>query len=120
MAQTSPPGPQGRSDDGHADRDPLSPWERQVLDRIEGDLTDSDPDFARRMAHRVDLGTVAPTLALRWLVLLVGALIVVVVAATLLPASGWAVLGLITTVMVLPWMLLCASATAARREDRDD
>jgi Protein of unknown function (DUF3040) len=120
MTQSSPPGPLDHPEDGPAGSGRLSPWEQRVLDRLEADLTGSDPDFARRMTRRAGPWTallrVAPfPVALGWLVWLVGALIVLVVAAALMPATGWALLGLITTLVVLPWLLLCAAAT--RRED---
>ncbi len=40
--------------------------------------------------------------------LLTVALVTLVVAAVLMPASWWAVLGLLTTLVVIPWMLLRA------------
>jgi hypothetical protein len=36
-------------------------------------------------------------------------LLVLVVTSVLVPASRWPVLGVITTVVVVPWILLCVS-----------
>jgi hypothetical protein len=36
-------------------------------------------------------------------------LIVLVVVGSLLPASWWAVLGLVTTLVVVPWLLLAVT-----------
>jgi hypothetical protein len=41
--------------------------------------------------------------------LLVAGLIVLVVAGALLPDSAWAALAAITAVVVVPWLLLCAT-----------
>jgi hypothetical protein len=115
MAHSSPPGPLDRPDDGHADHGRLSSWEQRVLDRIEDDLTGSDPDLARRMAPRIGPDAALLREALLWLARLVGALVVLIVIATVVPESGWAVLGVVTALVVLPWLLLCATAT--RRHD---
>lgn len=92
------------------DHDALSPWERQVLARIEGDLASSDPRLEDEMSCR------AAGRGLRWWPLSARAtgllfvvLTVLVVAGAFVPASGWAVLGLITTLIVVPWLLLAAT-----------
>ena len=96
---------------GHDDHDALSERERRVLAGIERDLAASDPrlvvEFTRRRRYRP-----AP----RWWplsgpstgLLLVGLLVLVLVGA-LLPASWWAVLGLVTTLVVVPWLLLAVT-----------
>jgi hypothetical protein len=40
---------------------------------------------------------------------LVVALTVLVLVGALLPASAWAVLGVVTTLVVIPWLLLAAT-----------
>ena len=97
--------PLGSEPDG---RDALSPWERRVLAGIEDDLATSDPGLAQKIGHCGSLR--APAwwpLSARCAVLLPVALLVLVVASVLVPASGWLVLGLITLVVVVPWILLC-------------
>jgi Flp pilus assembly protein TadB len=105
MSTPSSPGPEDRDK-----RDALSPWERRVLEGIEHDLAASDP----RLAH--ELGRRAPKAGRRWgpfsarsIGLLLVALVVLVVAGALLPASWWAVLGLVTLLVVVPWLLFAAS-----------
>lgn len=99
---------------GPNDHDALSPWERQVLAGIEHDLAASDPRLADEMSH--------PRGRLRWwplsgatTVLLVVGMVVLVLVGALLPASAWAVLGVVTTLVVAPWLLL--AATEKRHRD---
>jgi hypothetical protein len=102
MSTSSNPGPH--------EHDALSPWERQALAGIEHDLSLSDPGFADEMSGR------AQTRAQRWwplsapvMSLLVVALTVLALVGALLPASAWAVLGVVTTLVVVPWLLLAAT-----------
>ena len=95
---------------GSDDPDALTPWELQVLARIGGDLADSDPRLADELSRRA-----APR-TLRWWPLsaraagaLIVALAVLVIAGALVPASWWATLGLVTTLVVVPWLLLAAT-----------
>jgi hypothetical protein len=95
------------------DHTPLSPWERQVLAEIEDDLLVSDPRLARAIGRRDPLP--APRwwpISVRSAVLLLVAQVVLIVAAAVTPASRWPLLGLITAVVVVPWILLCASEQA--------
>jgi hypothetical protein len=92
------------------EHDALSPWERQVLAGIESDLSTSDPGLADEMSGRVLVR------AQRWWPLsipstglLIVALTVLVLVGALLPASAWAVLGVVTTLVVVPWLLLAAT-----------
>jgi hypothetical protein len=88
----------------------LSRRERQVLAEIEHDLAASDPrlvhEFSspRRHATRRWWLLSAPTTGL----LFVGLLVLAIVGA-LLPASWWAVLGVVTALVVIPWLLLAAT-----------
>jgi hypothetical protein len=98
------------SNSGPDDHGALSSWERQVLARIENDLAASDPRLAQEMSDRGHNATSrrwplsAPCTGL----LFVGLLVLVLVGA-LLPASAWAVLGVVTTLIVVPWLLLAAT-----------
>ncbi len=98
------------SNSGPEDRDALSPWERQVLAGIEHDLAASDPGLAEMLNGR------AAVRSQRWWPLsgpstglLVVALTVLALVGALLPASAWAVLGVVTTLVVIPWLLLAAT-----------
>ena len=89
--------------------DGLSPWERQILAGIEDDLLTTDPRLANEMGHR--RSRTMPgwwPLSARSTVLLFVALSVLVLAGALVPASWWAVLGLVTTLVVVPWLVLAA------------
>jgi hypothetical protein len=96
---------------GHDDHDALSDWERRALAGIERELAASDPRLVAKLA-RPRRYRPAP----RWWplpvhttgALLVG-LLVLVVAGALLPASWWAVLGLVTALVIVPWLLFAAT-----------
>ncbi len=102
MSTSSNPGPD--------DHDGLSPWERQVLVGIEHGLEASDPRLARELSNRSQAASPPwwPLSPPATVLLLVGLLVLVLVGA-LLPASGWAVLGIVTTLVVVPWLLLAAT-----------
>jgi hypothetical protein len=98
------------SSSGPDDRGSLSPRERRVLAGIEHDLAASDPGLADLLNRGAALR------AERWWPLsgpstglLVVALTVLALVGTLLPASAWAVLGVVTTLVVIPWLLLAAT-----------
>jgi hypothetical protein len=95
-----------RSDSGrHRPRStPLTPREQRVLDRIEDDLTSSDPGLASRMA-REGLARAAPSPAGPRIRMITAAVLVLVISAQLTP-SGWALLAVIVTLVVLPGLLL--------------
>jgi Protein of unknown function (DUF3040) len=94
------------SNPGPDDHDALSAWERRVLADIENDLTLSDPRLADAMSRPA-------VRAERWWPLsgpstglLIVALTVLVLVAALLPASWRSTLGLVTTLVVIPWLLM--------------
>ncbi|TWF76989.1 DUF3040 family protein [Pseudonocardia hierapolitana] len=97
---------------GHDDPDALSEWERRTLAGIERDLAASDPRLDQRLSRPWRYRSAPP----RWWplsvpttgLLLVG-LLVLVVVGSLLPASWWAVVGLVTTLVVVPWLLLAVT-----------
>ena len=93
--------------DGRAGNVRRSSRERRILADVENDLAASDPHLAKELGRRSPLPTpgVWP-LSVRCMVLL---LLVLVVTSVLVPASRWPVLGVITTVVVVPWILLCVS-----------
>jgi hypothetical protein len=96
---------------GHDDHDALSEWERRALAGIERDLAASDPRLVRRLS-RLRRNRPAPRwwpLSLPTTGLLLVGLLVLVVVGSLLPASWWAVLGLVTTLVVVPWLLLAVT-----------
>lgn len=108
-----PPGP---DPDEHQPPDErhsrLSPWEKRIVAQIEGDLTTNDPSLARRM--RWPATRWWPLSARSTVTLLIG-LALLSVAAMLIPASGWAWLAVVTTLVILPWLVL--AATERRRDD---
>ncbi|QYN36179.1 DUF3040 domain-containing protein [Pseudonocardia sp. DSM 110487] len=96
---------------GHDDHDALSEWERRALADIERGLIASDPRLVRELSRRRRYRS-AP----RWWPvsvpttgLLLAGLLVLVLVGELLPASWWAVLGLVTVLVVVPWLLLAAT-----------
>ena len=98
----------GPSTPGPDDFESLSPWERQVLSGIEHDLAASDPRLAEQMqsaASRCRPGSWP--MSGRCTVLLVPVMLVLVLAAAVVPAPWWFVLGPVTTLVVVPWLLLC-------------
>ncbi|MHA6793807.1 DUF3040 domain-containing protein [Pseudonocardia bannensis] len=101
MPTSSQPDPHGR--------DGLTPWERQVLAGIEDGLVTTDPHLAHEMSHR--RSRTMPgwwPLSARSTFLLFVVLSVLVLAGALVSASWWAVLGLVTTLVMVPWLLLAA------------
>jgi Flp pilus assembly protein TadB len=85
----------------------LSAREKKILEGIEDDMLTADPALARHMT-RADL----PRAGTRWRAaarhgaLLIAALIILVIAAAVLPSTWWGVLGLLTTLLLVPWILL--------------
>lgn len=89
---------------GPDDTPPLSPREKRILAEIEDDLRNSDPEFTMRVAATATrlgrpraadgYGTAAASILL------------LLVLSAVLPPSGRAVLWLVLTLGVLPWLLL--------------
>lgn len=96
---------------GHDDHDALSEWERRVLAGIERDLAASDPRLVQKLSSRERYRSMPRwwPLSVPATGLLVVGLLVLVLAGALLPASGWAVLGLVTTLVVVPWLLFAVT-----------
>jgi Protein of unknown function (DUF3040) len=96
---------------GHDDHDALSEWERRVLAGIERDLAASDPRLVRELNRRRPYRSAPPwrPLSVPATGLLIAGLLVLVLVGALLPASAWAILGVVTTLVVVPWLLLAAT-----------
>ncbi len=89
---------------GPDDTPPLSPREKRILAKIEDDLRNSDPEFTMRMtATATRLGR--PSAADGYGNAAASILLFLVLSAVL-PPSGRAVLWLVLTLVVLPWLLL--------------
>jgi hypothetical protein len=108
MSTSSNPGPE--------DHDAMSPWERQVLADIERELATSDPHLARTFSGRGRRRATARwwPVSLPATGLLLAGLLVLVLVGALLPASWWAVLGVVTALVVVPWLLLAATEKNGR------
>ena len=85
----------------------LSAGEQKVLAEIEYDLFVADPTLARHLEcadwPRAGIRLRA---AVRHGALLITALIILIIAATAVPAGWWTALGLLTTLLLVPWILL--------------
>jgi Protein of unknown function (DUF3040) len=83
---------------------PLSPQEKQILASIEDEQWRRDPEFAVRMATPAAGPGQARTVGRHGTA--VAAILLLLVLATVLPPTWRAVLGLVLTLGVLPWLLL--------------
>jgi hypothetical protein len=85
----------------------LSVREQKILAAIEDDLLAADPTLARHLecADWPRVGTRSRAASRRG-VLLIDALIVLIAAAAVIPPDWRHVLGLLTTVLLVPWILL--------------
>ena len=97
MAASYTPGP---DDPGE-----LSPYERKILAGIEDEINTTDPNLARRLATADRSGTKLRAVA-RHGALLVAALVVLMVSAVVLPTHLMGLLALLTTLLLVPWILL--------------
>jgi Flp pilus assembly protein TadB len=85
----------------------LSSREKKILASIEQDIQTTDPALARHMARRKRPKTRTPLrAAVRHGTLLIIALVILIVAAAVLPSGSWVVIGVLTTVLLVPWILL--------------
>ena len=99
----------------------LSAREKKILEGIEDDIVTADPRLARQMTRAAwpKAGT-RWRLAVRHGALLIAALIILVIAAAVLPPTWWGVLGLLTTLLLVPWILLFPTNRSHRdRSHRD-
>lgn len=86
----------------------LSARERQILAAIEQDLNATDPRLAHRLSRPMRTSTARWwPISLRCTLLLV--VVLVVLAGATVFAPSWTALGLITGIVVVPWLLLCAA-----------
>ena len=85
----------------------LSAREQKILAAIEYDLLVADPTLARHLecAHWPRAETRLRTAARHGMLLII-ALIILIVAASVMPSSWWHILGLLTTLLLVPWILL--------------
>ena len=85
----------------------LSAREKKILEGIEDDMLTADPALARGLtgANRPRPGP-RGWAAARHGVLLILALTALIVAAAVMPSDWWHVLGLLTTLLLVPWILL--------------
>ena len=106
MAASSIPGPD----------DPvgLSPYERKILAGIENEISTTDPTLARGLADAHPGGTKLRAVAHHG-ALLVAALVVLMAAATVLPTHLNGLLALLTTLLLVPWILLFPTNLAHKK-----
>jgi Flp pilus assembly protein TadB len=85
----------------------LSSREKKILATIEQEIHATDPTLARHMTHRKPPKTRTPLrAAARHGTLLITALVILIIAAAVLPPGSGAALGLLTAVLLIPWILL--------------
>jgi hypothetical protein len=95
----------------------LSPYERKILAGIEDEIHTTDPTLARRLANAGRSGTKLRAVA-RHGALLVAALVVLMVSAVVLPTHLMGLLALLTTLLLVPWILLFPRITPAKSDRR--
>ena len=99
MAASNTPGPDEPGE--------LSAREKKILEGIEDDMLTADPTLAHQMTRAA-----WPKPGGRWRAaarhgaLLIAALIILIIATAALPPTWWGILGLLTTVLLVPWILL--------------
>jgi Flp pilus assembly protein TadB len=85
----------------------LSAREKKILEGIEDDILTADPNLARKMTRAARPKPASPWRATaRHGALLLAALIILIIAAAVLPPTWWGALGLLTTLLLVPWILL--------------
>jgi len=99
MAASNTPGPDEPGE--------LSAREKKILEGIEDDILTADPNLARKMTRAARPKPASPwRTTARHGALLLAALIILIIAAAVLPPTWWGVLGLLTTLLLVPWILL--------------
>ena len=84
----------------------LSAREKKILQGIEDDILTADPTLARQMTRAAGpLPRSAWRATARHGALLLAALIILITAAAVLPPTWWGVLGLLTALLLVPWIL---------------
>ena len=96
----------------------LSPREREILAGIEHDLDTSAPGLAREMAQPVTAAPPVPAGAVEAGFLILS-LFVVLAVAGLVPGVVWALLAVIGSMIVVPWVMLRAFEKFERGPDTD-
>jgi hypothetical protein len=106
-----PPPPASGPDEPRA----LSAWERARLADIEHELEASAPELARQLARPMTRTAAVSERAVHG-GLLVLALFLLLAVAGLIPAEVWAVLAVLGSMILVPWVML----RAFERFDRDN
>jgi hypothetical protein len=96
----------------------LSPREREILAGIEHDLDTSAPGLAREMAQPVTAAPPVPAGVVEAGFLILS-LFVVLAVAGLVPGVVWALLAVIGSMIVVPWVMLRAFEKFERGPDTD-
>jgi Flp pilus assembly protein TadB len=97
----------------------LSSREKKILAAIEQEIHTTDPALARHLERRKRPKTRTPLrAAIRHGTLLIIALVILIVATAVLPSDSWIVLGLLTTVLLVPWILLFPANARPRKGRR--
>ena len=94
---------------GPDDSGGLSAREQKVLAEIEYDLFVDDPTLARHLECADWPRGIRRRAAVVRVALLVAALIILIVTASALPGDWWSALCLLTTLLLVPWILLFPS-----------
>jgi hypothetical protein len=109
-----PPPPASGPDEPHA----LSPREQEILAGIEHELDTSAPGLAREMAHPTTAAPPVPAGAVEAGFLILS-LFVVLAVAGLVPGVVWALLAVIGSLIVVPWVMLRAFEKFERGPDTE-
>jgi len=100
MAASSGTGPDGPRE--------LSAREKKILAEIEYDLLVADPTLVRHLecAHWPRTRTRRRAIARHCALLIAALIILIIAAASAVPSGWWGSLGVLTTVLLVPWILL--------------
>lgn len=97
---------------------PLSGREREILAGIENDLDSSAPRLAREMARPMTAAPPVPAGVVEAGFLILSLFLVLAVAG-LVPGVVWALLAVIASMIVVPWVMLRAFEKLERPSDDD-